>query len=81
MYALPGGGARGGVQNKGGAVVLGRLLTLAEKNICGSVALWEYAAVVYCCASSLNKVSAPHSGCPLGRAERDPCTFFTVSLA
>ena len=31
MYVLPGGGAGGGVQKKGGAVVLGRLLTLAEK--------------------------------------------------
>ena len=31
MYALPGGGAGGGVQKKGGAVVLGRWLTLAKK--------------------------------------------------
>ena len=31
MHALPGGGAGGGVQKKGGAVVLGRWLTLAKK--------------------------------------------------
>ena len=30
MHALPGGGAGGGVQKKGGAVVLGRWLTLAK---------------------------------------------------
>ena len=46
-------------QKKGGAVVL-TLVNTCEKNMYGSVAFREHAAVVYRCASSLNSVSAPH---------------------
>ena len=46
-YVLPGGGAGGGVQKKGGAVVLGRWLTLAKKN------MWKRGSLGARCCSLL----------------------------